>query len=303
MKSKRRIHVPLALLLSGVVALGVFSCRNRSEVRQTLEAPEMTGFENMENIKEVYYRFPSPDEMLNFIDREKLSFNDELLLPIENARSFLDSKSQALNLGVYTADLAYITLFQRQKEALVYFQVVYGLCDKLRIISAFDPGLLNRFEQNLDSPDSLKALSDEAFGNISDYLVREDKEKIFAIISIGAFVESLHLAFGLVDDFSADNAIVQRISDQKYVLENLLNYALEYSGDKNVQDAVELIHSIRAVFNELRLQEEETQVTKNEDGSLFIGGGTRVSITKEQFAKLKSVTNETRLRITETLEN
>lgn len=281
----------------------LITCQNRSNVREHIESEEMTGFNETEEVKDIYYRFPSPDEMLDIIDKEKLAFNDELPLPTDRANQFLDSKSQALNLGVYIADLAYITLFQRQKEALTYFQVVYGLSDKLRISSAFDPSMLKRFEDNLNNLDSLKTLSDEALISITNYLSRNDKERVFALISIGGFIESLYLAFQIVDEYSEENEIIQRICDQKLVLENLINFSLEFADDDNVSEAIKLIHPVRAVYNELVATPEATKVTKNDKGMLIIKGGEKIGITKEQYNKLREATIRTRKKITENLEN
>ncbi len=286
-----------------ICCLFLLACQNRSNVQNQIENENMTGFDETEEVKDIYYRFPSPDEMLNIIDKEKLAFNDELPLPVERASRYLDSKSQALNLGVYIADLAYITLFQRQKEALTYFQVVYGLSDKLRISSAFDPSMLKRFENNIGSLDSLKMLSDEALIDITNYLARNNKEKIFALVSIGGFIESLYLAFQIVDEYSEDNIIIQRICDQKLVLDNLMNFSLEYAGDNNVSEAIQLIHPVRAVYNELVASSEETQVSKDDQGKLIIKGGQKIKITKEQFNKLREATLNTRKKITENLEN
>ena len=279
------------------------SCQNKGGVRDQVDSDTLSGFDPVDEVKEVYYRFPSPDEMLSIIDHEQFYFNDEILLPVGKANNYLDSKSQALNLGIYIADLAYITLFERQKEALTYFQVVYGLSEKLRISSAFDPKMLKRVEKNLGNIDSLKILADESLTDITQYLEREEKGRVLAVISIGGFVETLYLAFQVVEDYSEDNMVVQRISDQKLVLENLMNYALEYAGDRNVSGAINLIHSIRAIYNELLASEEETEVSRSEDGKLIISGGSRISITEEQFNKLRETTYLTRKSITENMEN
>jgi hypothetical protein len=285
-----------------VILMMLNGCRNQKN-RDQVESNDITGFDQMEEVKEVYYRFPSPDEMLNFIDREKLAFDDEIILPIDNSKGYLDSKSQALNLGVYIADLAYITLFQRQKESLMYFQVIYGLSDKIRISSALDPNMLIRYENNIQNIDTLKALADEALTDITNYLVKNDKEKVFALISIGGFVESLYLAFQLCGDFSEDNIIVQRISDQKLVLENLINYSLEFAGDQSVSDAINLMHPIRSVYNELVASNTDTKVAKDKDGKLIITGGEKIIISKQQFTKLKEATFTIRKQITQNLEN
>jgi hypothetical protein len=279
------------------------ACRNNNPRTTTDMDEEMTGFDQIEEVKEIYYRFPSPDEMLSFIDREKIHFDDRLLLPVEYANSYLDSRSQALNLGVYIADMAYVTLFQRQKEAYTYFQVIYGLSDKLRISSAFDIDLMQRLEENFKNPDSLKVLADIALNDITSYLISNDKEKTFAIISIGGFVESLHLAFNLAGEYDSDSEIVQRISDQKYVLDNIINYALEFASDQNVSGAISLLHPIRGIYNELHTSTEETTVTKADDGKLLISGGSKISITKDQYEKLRQITLATRKKITENLEN
>lgn len=279
------------------------ACQNRGKVHDQIESRELGDTDKLEGMAEVYYRVPSPDEMLHFIDREKLYFNDEIILPVNSASRYLDSKSQALNLGIYIADLAYITLFERQKEALTYLQVVYGLSDKLRISAAFKPGTMDRFEKNIGNVDSLKALADESLTDISNYLVRQDKEKVMALISIGGFVETLSLAFRMVDDYSPDNIIVQRISDQKLVLDNLINYSLAYAEDNNVEEAISIIHPIRAIYNELLSTEEETSVEKTKEGKLVISGGSKLSMTEEQFYKLRDATLKTRKIITENVEN
>ncbi len=278
-------------------------CKYQNAERGKIDGKDVTNADQLNEVKEIYYRFPAPDEMLNFIDREKLDFDDGILLPVEKAKTYLDSKAQEMNLGVYIADLAYITLFQRQKEALMYFQVIYGLSEKIRISSAFDLDMIRRYEDNIKNIDSLKALGDEALTDIANYLAKNDKEKIFAAISIGGFVESLYLAFELCGDFSEDNMIVQRISDQKLVLENLINYAQEYQNDQNVAEALEIIRPIRIIYNEMRSSATDTKVTKDESGKLIITGGEKMIITQEQFNLLKTTTRQIRTKITEINEN
>jgi hypothetical protein len=297
-------------MINAKFLFGIFLMIVIAGCKSNLKAPEPVteegkslGFDQMEEMKNIYYRFPSPDEMLSFIDKEKIKFNDRIVLPVENSKGFLDSKSQALNLGVYSADLAYITLFQRQKETLTYFQVVYGLSDKLRISSAFDVKLMERLEDNLKNPDSLKVLTNEAMTSITNYLVQNDKEKIFAMISIGGYVESLYLAFNIVGNYDEKNAIIQRISDQKLVLENLINYALIYAGDHNVAESIKILHPIRACYNELNATQEDTKVSRSKDGKLIISGGQKITISEEQYNKLKGITFTTRKNITENQEN
>jgi hypothetical protein len=297
--------IKIKIIIIALLLVAVFGCRNVPKTNEPVaeDSKELEMDQLEVDVKEIYYRFPSPDEMLNFIDKEKLSFNNRYLLPVNNSKSYLDSKSQALNLGIYIADMAYISLFQRQKEIFEYFQVIYGLSDKLRISSAFDINLMKRFEDNLKNVDSMRVLTDIAMTNITNYLVQNDKEKTFALISIGGYVESLYLAFNLVGGYNEKSLIIQRISDQKLVLENLMGYSLKYSGDPNVAESIKLLHPIRACYNELVVKESETTVKKDNSGKLIISGGQMITITPEQYQKLKDVTFAVRKSITENLEN
>ena len=285
-----------------VLVIMIAGCRNRPSPSGQI-GDDFSASGDMDEVKEIYYRFPSPDEMLNFIDKEELNFTDDFLLPVENSTDFLDSRSQALNLGVYTADMAYITLFQRQKEALTYFRVIYGLSEQLRIAAAFDHNLLKRFEDNLKIPDSLKFIADEAMTDIVDYLVKNDKEKVFAIISIGGFIEGLYIAFNIAGEYSAENPIVQRISDQKLVLDNLLGYCQDYKSDQNVKESIQLLEPIRGIYSQMIVTSEETSVTKTEDGSLIIDGGDKITISENQFVHLRETLFTARRSITENSEN
>jgi len=301
---KLRLMMRVKSIPGIILVLIAISCSSNNSKQQTVAKSdkEVLNANQLEKMQETYYRFPSPDEMLNFINRESLNFNDQILLPVDNAANYLDSKSQALNLGVYISDMAYIILFQRQKEALSYFQVVYDLSDKLRMSSAFDAQLLKRFEDNLKNTDSLKALSDGAMIKITNYLVQNDKEKTLAIISIGGYIESLYIAFNLVNTYGENNPIIQRISDQKLVLENLQNYALVYSEDQNVSEAIKLLQPIRECYNNFKTISEETTVKKDKNGKLIISGGQKITITQEQYNKLRDITFAARKVITENSE-
>ncbi len=288
------------LLLMAFVLIVPQSCKqDRSSANKyDAENEDTTGFMQLESeIKYVYYRFPSPDEMFRFIDSSGMTFDNTLLLPVENAGKFLDSKSQAVNLGIYVADLAYITLFQRYKESMDYLNVIYSLSEKIRISSAFNKSLVIRIERNIQNIDSLKAISENALTSLTNYLVRNDKENTFAIISIGGFIESLYLSLNLVDNFNPENATIQRIIDQKTVLDNLMKYCHEYDDDPNVEVILDIVNPLVKFLDNMTVTEMKTKVTRSKDGRLVIGGGKQIKITEGEFIKLKQLAIKTRNKL------
>lgn len=286
-----------------VLIVVIFSCKQQDGQSERNNDELISEDSNLgygeEGLDEIYHRFPSPEEMLSILQRDELIFNARILNDPKKATEYLNSKSQALNLGVYSADLAYLTLFEKHKESTLYFEAIYNLSNDLRISSAFDIELLRRVQSNMTNPDSLKALSDFAFGKISNYLVANNKEKIFALISLGGFVEALHLSFNFSEGYSENNVIVQRISDQKLVLENIISYSGPYKDDPAVAEVMEAIVPIRKIYNEIESVKSETVVTKSEDGKIIISGGNKITITHEQFEGLREATIQVRKEITQ----
>ena len=248
-------------------------------------------------IKKVYYRFPSPDEMFSVIRSAGLQFDNTILLPAKTADQYLDSKSQALALGVYVADLGYITLFERYKESTDYLQVIHSLSDELRISSAFDKNLADRIEKNIRNIDSLSAISEDALTDLTNYLVRNDKENTFAIISLGGFIEFLYLSLNLVEDYNQDNPTIQRIVDQKMAFDNLMNYSYEYSDDPNVSSILEIVEPLFEFFKNITVVKIKTTVSKSEDGRIIVGGGDKYKISEEEFYELRQIVMQIRNKI------
>jgi len=285
-----------------LILLSAFCCKpDRSSYNKSVKFEEDTSrYAQLESkIKEVYYRFPSPDEMFVIIDSIGLQFDNTLLLPTENAGKYLDSKSQALNLGVYIADLAYITLFERYKESVDYLQVIHQLSEKIRIASAFDENLVDRIEKNIRNIDSLRAISDDALTSLINYLVRNDKENTFAIISIGGIIEFYYLALNLVGDYKPENQNIQRIVDQKMAFDNLMKYSYEFSDDPNVSGTLEIVEPLSDFLNNITVVKVKTTITKTEDGRIIVGGGDKLKITEEEYNEFKILVGQIRKKIIE----
>src|SRR4030042_2308821 len=282
----------LKFILILIITVILCGCKTEQTSKKDgdTEAETIEFDELKQELRDVYYRFPSPAEMFSYLDSTGLRFDKKLLSLRRNADDYLTTRDQALNLGVYIADLAYISLFQRYKESIDYVQIIYKLSDKLRISSAFDKDLIYRIEKNIKNTDSLEVISDIALTNIIRYLSRNEKEDVFALISVGGFIEFMNISMLLANDYTVDNIIVKKIAEQKIVYENILKFACQYAGNnKNVDDVLELIHPVTVFFNQLKTETKQTTVSKSDEGKLVFGGGTRILLFKDEFDQLKEI--------------
>ncbi len=288
----KKIILP-ALALS--VAIAFTSCG--SEDPDVLEDPiveDDTPVEDDTQPQE-YFGIPSPDEMFAFIKEGGLSYNSELMNPVDNSNNYTDPKTQALNFGIYSADLAYTAAFEEYQESIKYFGAVRKLGDEVGVSSAFNEAMVTRIQNNLNVADSLVSITNDSYFKIIDYLEENEQGKSLAMIAAAGWLESVYIVVNSVKDFNAEDASAERLADQKLIFDNLVEYMKQYESDEAVAATIKDMEAIGTVFENL----EEVEVTSSEGsgGRMVLGGGqttTKTVLGKEQFEELKTKVNELR---------
>lgn len=282
----------LFILASSVSALLTFSCsgeKNEDEITVTKDSTETTQ-ENLPSNYKTFFQVPSPGEMLSFIksvgkrDANKLS----LLNPTENLSKYTDNKSKSINFGIYSTDLSYCSIFNMGAEAIKYFKVVKQLGDQLGLSSTIKPDMLARIEKNIDNTDSLSAITDDLYFSSFEILEEGKQGQTLALVVAGGWIESIYIAVNMVDKYQANNPVIQRIADQKYTLENLIEFLKKHeSQSEDVKHVREDLENLMASFN--LLKEEKVNDTKlNKKNGNFIGGGVNLIIDEKIFNEIKN---------------
>jgi len=266
------------------------ACKGRTDTsKSTLHESTDQGKKDKSNTESVYYRFPTPNEIFDFIKNERLKFDQGLINPKSNAEKYLSSKTQTLGLGLYVADLAYITLFEAYNLSTEYYQVIHNLSEKVRITSAYDLAVSQRIEKNLLNVDSLKTISVDSYSSMVEYLVMNNREKTLALIASGAYVECLYIAFTLAGKYSDKNPMIAKIVDLKYAFENLYSYLQIYSDDVAIKEVGFEFSKLEELFTSMQKKSlGKTTVKQKSDGSYELGGGNQLVLDNASFDKLKA---------------
>ncbi len=92
--------------------------------------------EQLNTAKRIFYSLPSPLETAMLIKNAGAEYNEELMNPTSNSSRYITSKSKALNLGIYSTDLSYASLFDQNQATLSYIEVAKEMADGLNILDA-----------------------------------------------------------------------------------------------------------------------------------------------------------------------
>ena len=291
---KKQVKIVASVLLAMPIIFST-SCGGDEPIEEAIEVVEDVEPEG----NEAYYQIPSPDEMFGFIKESGLAFNGELLNPVQSSDSYTDPKMQALNFGIYSADLAYTAAFEEFNETTKYFGTIQKMAEPLGINSAFDKSLIERVQGNLDNADSLVAITNTSYFAVVDYLDQNDQGDKLGIIAAAGWLETVYVVANTTN-YAKDKAAVDRLADQKLTLDNLLDYLDKYKDNADVNEILGWFTELEAVFSALPEEEGSgsgISFKKKDNGKMVLGGGSSISISEGQFNAIKDKVNEIRNNI------
>ena len=298
----RSFRTTLAIAIPLAITLG--SCENGSqpaieddsmfEAEPTSPEEQAEETERLERTKKLFYNIPSPMETASLLKKAGAEYDAGILNPIENRETYTSSRKQALNLGVYGADLSYAGVFDRTSEGLLYTKCTRTLADKLGVTSAFSEEVMDRLNANQNDRDSLLNIISETYWGMDAYLKENGREDISAMIIVGGWVEGLYIATQIAK--IADSPELRtRIAEQKLSLKDLSNLVSSYRKE-NLGDISNDLNRINTVFQGISDGTSNSNVSEEDGVAVIGGGGTAATITDEQLKELTEVVESVRTR-------
>lgn len=306
--SARKLNVfTLSLLLAGslfFVGCGESSDDSKSanEDAQTEEQTQEVAFDDLEGaavskrketIKKIFYTIPAPMEMASLIQSSGADFDGGLLNDVENVDNYMTQRGQALNLGMYGADLSYTTMFERSKESLFYLSTVKQLADELGASNIITDDLISRVDGNKENKDSLLNIVSDTFWSLNAKFKEDGMEDISALVISGGWVEALYLATNHVE---GNDALRQRVAEQKYSLDDLVKLIDTYENQDNLTEVKADLQKLQEIFAEVEIKQDKTETSQDENGTMVIGGAKSVTMSDETLAKVKAAVAEVRTK-------
>jgi len=228
-----------AILLTTLVSLIIWSCGSKKEESNSEEFNQAEQ-SLKDQIKDVVYNIPSPTEIPYLLEATGAEFNPTLINDRKKVDQYASINDKAaLNLGVYAADIGYLSSYDKTQEAIDYLNSAKALADNLGVIGAFDADVLAKFEANIANKDSLGALLNETVQKTDRYLKDDSRNKLACLIVTGSFVEGLYISTGLIKSYPKN---VLPDDARNLVLTPLMRVILEQQ--KSVTELLKMLSTV-----------------------------------------------------------
>lgn len=290
------IQLTKTVLLAAATSAAMIGCGPEDDGNATRVDNKIDSTESVKvTVGGKIFSVPSPIQTALLIKRTGANYDKAMLNPAKNSSNYATNFQKALSLGIYGADLGYVTIYDQTQDALSYFNAMNGLAQDLGVSSAFDKSLMERFKNNMAKKDSVLVLVSSAYRSADAFLKENDKNDMGALIIAGGWIEALHFATK-VNDAKRNDEVTRRIAEQKSTIESLAGLMETYAGNQEYAELVTGLKELKTLFDDVKYiyiyEKPETDEAKKQT---TITSKTEVKITVEQIdaisKKVESIRN------------
>lgn len=253
-------------------------------------------YDDIKKAEKIFYTLPSPLESAMLIKSAGALFDHNLLNPVENTNNYNTNKSKALNLGIYTCDLSFASLYDQTQLIIDYMNAAKKMADGLGILDAISKEDIDRLEENIHNTEVIMDIVSQTYMNSNSYLEDNGQSAMAAMVLTGGWIEGLYISTRLVDmkDFNTDK-LVGRIIDQKLSVDILLNLLDSSKGNPAIDDIIVQVTKIKAVFDKISLKTSPVRPEYDNNSNVTVlKSEVKADLKPEVFKELSSVVAEIR---------
>lgn len=243
-----------------IALLALVGCKNRTSNNNKALQPPVNKVDSTNTallkINNQIFSIPSPIQTAMLVKKSGYAYNKQILNNSDNYTKYDTKYKKALNLGIYGADLGYISLYDQTQDALSYLASIEKLATDVGVSNMFNADLIKRFQQNMGKQDSLLAMVSEAFRRSDAYFKDNKQSDISSLVLVGGWIESLYFAVQAGNTQTNQKDIIRRIAEQKISVQNIVKMLQPYSDRpeyskliKDLSDLSDMFDNVEFVYN------------------------------------------------------
>ena len=276
--------VTITLLSAGLLSSCGDSKKDEGTKDELVETPDTVKTQVL-NVGGQLFSVPSPIQTALLIQKSGINYDKSVLSSSNKVNTLTTDFTRSLNLGIYGADLGYVSLYNQTQDALGYLAAVKQLADKLGVSAAFDAPTMERIQKNVTNKDSMMVLVGIAFRQSDNYLKNNSRTNTSGLILTGGWIESMHFSLSAYK-LKPNNEIKWRIAEQKLAINSLLKI-LSTNPAKEVVELTAELSELAKIYDDIKFTYKFEKPTDDTIKKLtYINSTTEVSVTDEQIFKI-----------------
>ena len=215
MTFKHLLHKSLTIVIAAILLLTACQSGNKPVNKEQAKSDSITVSEISKNVKEVVYPLPTPFEMTRMLNEMGARYVLASLNPVDKADKYFTEKSKAVNLGVYSADLAYAATYDQKQDVKLYSKALKKLIDQLGINIDYSAMLSDEFKEKLNNKDTLVKVISNTLAGTYKYLNDKSNPDLAVMMVSGMWVELMYISTHISEDTYHNSGIVKMVIGQK----------------------------------------------------------------------------------------
>lgn len=245
-----------------------------------------------------YFSITSPYIAGLILKRTNSIYRPELTNSSDYFTNYSSSLKKSLNLGIYGADFAYLTLFNDQKRFSSYLKAMRSLGFELNLDEAIDNSILEQVESNIGKPDSILRLISLIYYDADVYLKKNLRNDVALLIITGGWIESMYL---LCNEYklTRNEQLYTFISCQKQTLDNLIvQLSVFFEKDQEMKKVTESLVDLAYEFDAISCNSQLTDSASHYDkGMIEIHNKTTIQNDNKSIKNIVNKVCELRQQI------
>lgn len=224
-------------------------------------------------VGEIFGNLPATVQIMQLLKKSGSHYSVDIPNDPTAVSKYVTKQGQALNLGIYAADLAFAGLFDQKDDAGFFLQSANKLSTSLGIPDAFNETIISRIENNMANQDSILHIILSDFWTTDSYLKKNDRQEVSAYLVSGGWIEGMFIALQL-ENKTKNPDMANEIARQKVSLQSLADMLQTYPDSPNMRTLIGEIKDIQTAFSSV-----QADATSKEDGPALLTDAQLKAIT------------------------
>jgi len=218
---------------------------------------------NEDQINEIISSFSSPVEMAALMNSFEIPFSKKYIAAPSVTENYDTNVKKAFALGVLSADLGYLNVYERTSLIVEYLSAIKRISDDLRVSQFFNFQSLKRLATSKDNIDSLLFLSVQSFQGMDAHLRSSGRSNLSLLVITGVWLEGLYLLTQVAKE-NKNQKLIERIGEQKILFNLLYPIYKIYNDDPYFAKLVDDFKEFQNIFEKINITyqqgDPETQI-------------------------------------------